>query len=53
MPRWPLRVGEWWHGLPGGYSNFKCRCVLCRAAWAKYHREKRKNDRLKTQKEQS
>lgn len=26
------------HGIPGGYSNYKCRCNLCKKAWAEYHK---------------
>lgn len=26
--------GERWHGTSGGYTNHKCRCTECRAAWA-------------------
>lgn len=25
---------EKWHGTPGGYNNHKCRCSLCKQAWA-------------------
>lgn len=28
------------HGTANGYSNLKCRCKECRAAWATYGREK-------------
>lgn len=27
-----------WHGTTGGYTNHKCRCDGCRAAWAEYTR---------------
>lgn len=29
---------EAWHGTPGGYTNHRCRCDECRAAWAEYQR---------------
>jgi hypothetical protein len=31
--------GEHWHGTPNGYSNYRCRCDECRAAWASYFRD--------------
>ena len=27
---------ERWHGTASGYTNHKCRCVQCKAAWASY-----------------
>jgi hypothetical protein len=27
---------ERWHGTSGGYTNHKCRCDECRAAWRAY-----------------
>jgi hypothetical protein len=27
------------HGTANGYSNLKCRCAPCTAAWAEYHRQ--------------
>lgn len=27
-------MNETWHGTSGGYTNHKCRCDECRAAWA-------------------
>lgn len=29
---------EKWHGTAGGYTNHKCRCDACTAAWRDYHR---------------
>jgi hypothetical protein len=37
--------------LPHGYSKYtneKCRCDVCKAAWAKYYREYRKGLRRRT-----
>lgn len=30
----PVEPGAIWHGTSGGYTNHRCRCVGCRAAWA-------------------
>lgn len=27
------------HGLPSSYSNYKCRCLACKAGWAERQRE--------------
>jgi hypothetical protein len=27
---------EEWHGTTNGYTNYKCRCAKCRAAWNAY-----------------
>lgn len=29
------------HGHYSRYTNYKCRCLLCRAAWTNYCRERR------------
>lgn len=38
---------ELWHGTLGGYTNHRCRCDKCRAAWRaymrKYMRDRRAN----------
>lgn len=36
-----------WHGTSGGYSNHKCRCEKCRAAWAERIRRSKESRRLK------
>lgn len=28
-----------YHGSAGGYSNHRCRCAECRAAWAKWKKD--------------
>lgn len=30
-----------WHGTTAGYTNHKCRCEACRAAWRNYRRSYR------------
>ena len=35
------------HGTANGYVNLKCRCDLCRAAWATYQRGHEKQWRAK------
>ena len=40
---------EPWHGTVNGYTNRKCRCELCKRAWADYHASRRKAARQKTE----
>lgn len=35
----PLPPDDPRHGTVNGYRNCFCRCQLCRAAWAEYHRK--------------
>lgn len=35
------------HGSVSMYTNYKCRCELCRAAWAEYSRDYLKSYRSK------
>jgi hypothetical protein len=35
------------HGKPSTYNNHKCRCDLCKAAWAEYMRPRVKAFRAK------
>lgn len=37
-----MRGDEAWHGTSGGYTNHKCRCAACRAAWADYNYQVRR-----------
>lgn len=37
---------EKWHGTSGGYTNRKCRCVLCTIAWNSYCQGKRANRKI-------
>lgn len=38
-----LAPGDPRHGTAGAYTNHRCRCDDCRAAWATYHRQWRRN----------
>lgn len=32
-----LTTGKSWHGTIGGYSNYKCKCARCKAAWSAHY----------------
>ena len=38
------RDGDRRHGTIGGYTNNRCRCTQCRAAWAAYVRSYRQRN---------
>jgi hypothetical protein len=38
---------ERWHGTAGGYTNHRCRCSACTAAWAEYHQKHGAQDRYR------
>jgi hypothetical protein len=36
------------HGTVSGYLNYRCRCALCRSAWAEYSRSYRQRRKART-----
>lgn len=33
------------HGTPNAYSSYKCRCLICKTAYARYQKERRSHDK--------
>jgi hypothetical protein len=42
--------GQWKHGVPSGYINYKCRCDLCRKACVDYYRDRQRANLALTRK---